>query len=465
MMGELAASPGIQEEETDIMKMRTLMAVTAIVAAACGGGTSSGSPAIASPGASAAAPSVVAPTAAAGPVTLTVMHWGNQGEPWWKQRIADFTKQYPNVTIKQDIVPYGQFADKLGAYRTAGSGPDVMQMTAGAYLLGFADMLKPLNGLVDLSSYNGAAAGCEDYDCSKTIYGVPWAAQGHPLYYNKAILTAAGLDPANPPKTWKDMDAACQKLTAISKACIAAGPKDFGGLTETAGALLNQTATIAQCQGLHSGTSHGTDPWFVNAFALWADMPKRGWFQKGAADANLSPEAQDLFTKGGSGFYTGLMGDAYDWKHLGEGMKASDLGVYLGPQIEQDFPLAGVGPGELSTSLDSAGGTAYTVAKSTKAPAEAVAFIKFMTGAETAVAVTDAGSYPAAKAFDSKSIGSPALDQLVVMAGQSKGACWQYLDAPVFDAVIAQTQLLLAGKSTPAKAGQAVEDSLKDVRP
>jgi multiple sugar transport system substrate-binding protein len=423
------------------MKLRSLLVATALIAVAL--------------------PTTVM---AQEPVELTVMHWGNQGDEWWNQRIADFTAQYPHVTIRQDVVPYGQFADRLGAYRTAGSGPDVMQMTAGAYLLGFSDMLLPLNGLVDLAAYNGAEAGCEDYDCSKTVYGVPWAAQGHPLYYNKAVLEEAGLDPEAPPGTWSAMDAACTAIKAIGKACIAAGPKDFGGLTHIAGNLLNQTASVAECAGLHSGETHGTDPWFVNAFALWQDMAQRGWFQEGVADANLAPEAQDLFTSGGAGFYTGLMGDAYDWKHLGEAMDPASLGVYIGPQIEQDFPLPGVGPGELATSIDSAGGTAYTVAKSTPAQEEAVAFVKFMTGPETAAAVTEAGSYPAAKSFDSSAIGSPALDQLVALAAESKGACWLYLDAPVFDAVIAQAQLLLAGETTPEEAGQAVEDSLIDVR-
>ena len=104
----------------------------------------------------------------------------------------------------------------------------------------------------------------------------------------------------------------------------------------------------------------------MNTFALWQDMAKRGWFQNGVADANLAPQAQDLFTSGGAGFYTGLIGDAYDWKDLGKAMNPSDLGAYLGPQIEQDFPLQGVGPGELSASLNSATGTAFTVAKSTK---------------------------------------------------------------------------------------------------
>ena len=229
------------------MKLRTFVAVVAVVAAACGGGAS---PLPASQGASAPPAAVAPPSAAEGPVTLTVMQWGNQGDAWWNQRFADFTKQHPNVTFKQEVVPYGQYASKVGAYKTAGSGPDVMQMGTGAYMFDFADMFLPLNGLVDLAAYYGTEAACEDFDCSKTIYGIPWALQGQPLYYNKAVLAAAGLDPATPPKTWKDMDAACAKIKAIGKACIAAGPKDYGGATEFDGALATrrlplQTARVS----------------------------------------------------------------------------------------------------------------------------------------------------------------------------------------------------------------------------
>lgn len=43
------------------------------------------------------------------------------------------------------------------------------------------------------------------------------------MYCNKKVLTEAGLDPANPPKTWDEMVAACAKVKAVGKTCLALG--------------------------------------------------------------------------------------------------------------------------------------------------------------------------------------------------------------------------------------------------
>ena len=325
-------------EETSLMRIGAIIMAVGLVAAAC-----SSSPAPASPGASVAAPSVAAPSVAAPsvaapsvaaePVELTVLTWDQGGTLFWDQVVKDFNAKYPNITVKREVVPYDQYVDKLGLYRTAGAGPDVLTITAGSYLLGFSDIMLPLNGLIDdpTTTSNGASGGCQDFDCSKEQYGGIVTGQAHPIYFNKAVLTEAGLDPANPPESWKDMDAACGKIKAIGKACIATGGKDFGGLTQFL-ALLQETSTLEQCQGLQSGTTKATDPWFVAAFALYEDMAKRGWFQDGAIDANLAPEAQDLFTSGGAGFYTGLLSEVYAWKQLGD-ILGDDLGVGLSPAI------------------------------------------------------------------------------------------------------------------------------------
>jgi len=405
---------------------------------------------------------VAAPAAAQDPVELTIMHWGNQGDEWWQQRFTDFQATHPNVTFKQDIVPYGQYIDKLGAYNMTGDGPDVL-LTETGNILAYPDMYLPLQDHVDQSLYPGIAAFCyPDYDCANDLLAIPWSLQAHPIYYNKAVLAEAGLDPEAPPVTWSDMVAACDAIKAIGKPCIAAGPKDYGGLTEWA-ALMNQTASPEECAGLASGATKATDPWFANSFALWKDMVDRGWFQDGVADANLAPEAQDLFTSGGSGFYTGLLGDAYDWKVLGA-VLGDDLGVFIGPRIEQDFPLPGFGPGPLADSIDSAVGSGFGVASWTDAKPEAIAFAQFMTSPEQSSAVTDAGSYPAVKGFDSAPIGNAALDQLAAAVAETKGNCG-FLPSPIYGPIIAQTQLILAGSTTPEQAAQAIEDALVDFRP
>ncbi len=405
---------------------------------------------------------VAAPAVAQDPVELTVMHWGNQGEEWWQQRFTDFQVEHPNVTFKQDIVPYGQYIDKLGAYNLAGDGPDVL-LTEPGNILAYPDMNLPLGDIVDQAAYAGTEAFCyPDYDCANgEVLAIPWSLQAHPIYYNKAILAEAGV--TTPPVTWKDMDAACTAIKAIGKPCIAAGPKDYGALTEFA-ALLNQTASREECLGLAAGATKATDPWFLNALLLWKDMIDRGWFQDGVADANLAPEAQDLFTSGGAGFYTGLLGDAYDWKVLGA-VLGDDLGVFIGPKIEQDFPLVGVGPGPLSDSIDSSVGSGFAVAKWSDAQPEAIAFAQFMTSPAQGSAVTDAGSYPAAVGFDSKPVGNASLDQLAAAVAETKGNCTGFLPSTIYTPLIAELQLILAGSTTPEAAAEAIEEAIADTRP
>ncbi|HEX8230127.1 MAG TPA: ABC transporter substrate-binding protein [Chloroflexia bacterium] len=43
-------------------------------------------------------------------------------------------------------------------------------------------------------------------------YGIPFETDVRVLFYNKVAFTEAGLDPANPPKTWAELEAAADKL-------------------------------------------------------------------------------------------------------------------------------------------------------------------------------------------------------------------------------------------------------------
>jgi len=47
------------------------------------------------------------------------------------------------------------------------------------------------------------------------VYGLPWRNYSMGLLYSKELFTKAGLDPANPPKTWADLRTAAQKIAAL----------------------------------------------------------------------------------------------------------------------------------------------------------------------------------------------------------------------------------------------------------
>ncbi len=49
------------------------------------------------------------------------------------------------------------------------------------------------------------------------VYGLPWRNYSMGLLYNKTLFTKAGLDPADPPKTWDEVRTAAQKITALGE--------------------------------------------------------------------------------------------------------------------------------------------------------------------------------------------------------------------------------------------------------
>ena len=144
--------------------------------------------------------------------------------------------------------------------------------------------------------------------------------------------------------------------------------------------MMGQTATLNQCQGIATGATKVTDPEFVAGFAYLQQMVNNNWFQPGAVGDTLAPDAQNAFTSGKSGFFTGIIGDYYDWLLLSKAIAggAGDLGVTLFPTIAANKPLSGESPGPLAGTLDAGGGTAVSVAKWSSNQAADLTFAEYL---------------------------------------------------------------------------------------
>jgi ABC-type glycerol-3-phosphate transport system substrate-binding protein len=64
---------------------------------------------------------------------------------------------------------------------------------------------------LDPADFHQAAINLTRYEGK--LYGLPYRVEAHAVYYNKGAFREAGLDPANPPKTWTELVAAAKKLT------------------------------------------------------------------------------------------------------------------------------------------------------------------------------------------------------------------------------------------------------------
>jgi ABC-type glycerol-3-phosphate transport system substrate-binding protein len=402
---------------------------------------------------------------AADPVTIRVMDWQSGGPEFWKKTDDQFMAKNPNIKVTHEFVPYGTYFDSVGAYVASQDGPDLIQNEPGGNVFDRKDNWVPLNKFFskdELDQITGGASLCTDFDCSKEIWGIPHTNQGHLMYYNKAVFKAAGLDPDKPPQTYKDFDAACQKIKAVGKDCIVLGAKDWAFLW-TWLELSVQTATPADMKALHDGKQKWSDPAHIAPFRIFADMIKRGWFNQGAAATSVTPDMHDSFVGDKSGFVMTIMSDFMNWKMWGDQMGYAKFGVLKFPVI-QPGDIPGVTPGPYAGKFNPYGGIGYNLAKWSQHPQEAVAYIKFVTSPETQTRyLVEGGAMPANKGIDKaavEKIGSPQLTQILGWVGEGgnfPASPHLYLYAAELDELQRAAQLMLTGSSTAEQAAESMQ--------
>lgn len=148
------------------------------------------------------------------------------------QLIAKFQAANPGITVKQTTFPYADYQTKVSAAIVAGNGPDVVQLFYG-WLDGFVGgkLIQPLpkdafpHDKIEAEFFPivKAMKRGEDY------YGLPTAVRSLALFYNKKLLTDAGLDPSKPPATLDDLVAQASKAVK----------RDGGGNITSAGITID----------------------------------------------------------------------------------------------------------------------------------------------------------------------------------------------------------------------------------
>ena len=175
---------------------RSIIIVAAALAmasmlAACGGsgGSSSG-------GSSA--------TTSRGPITIWYSN-NPQEVAWGKQVVAAWNAAHADQKVTGQEIPAGSSSEEvISAAITAGTTPALIYNTSPASVPDFQKM----GGLVNLSAFpNGAsyiesrtgAAAAQYKSADGNYYQLPWKSNPVMIFYNKAIMRKAGINPNNPP--------------------------------------------------------------------------------------------------------------------------------------------------------------------------------------------------------------------------------------------------------------------------
>ncbi len=158
---------------------------------------------------------------------------------WWHSMTGKLNDKVNDIAAKFNasqsdykvVATYkGQYDESMtaaiAAYR-AGNPPQIVQVfeVGTATMMAAKGAVKPVYKLMaeqhepfNPKAFVGAVYSYYS-DTSGNLISMPFNSSTQVLYINKDAFKKAGLDPANPPKTWADIGAASAKLKASGAAC------------------------------------------------------------------------------------------------------------------------------------------------------------------------------------------------------------------------------------------------------
>ena len=245
------------------------VAAAGATVAACGSGTQDDASSSASGG---------------GNVTLTLKHI-TDNEPAFTKLIAEYRKVAPNVTIKASYAPVDDLQTSLRAQLGGGNAPDLFVVWPGNGSAMSVQQLAPAGVLADISDQDWIKNVPENLrpllgnDGKTYMYSSGVTPIG--AIYNKRVLADAGVTEL--PKTWNELLAACDKVKAKGKTCIALGNQTPWITQLIPYAIAPSTAFKEDpnlAQDMLDGKKTFSNSGWRTVFERYMELEKRGDFNK-----------------------------------------------------------------------------------------------------------------------------------------------------------------------------------------
>ena len=123
-----------------------------------------------------------------------------------EQQIVQFKELFPNITVEGRTAPPAVDNEQLLAFIRAGTNSHVHQTVNNEdtwYIR--HDLIQPLDEMPGFQEVWDQLAPQFNYTWSDGhVYSLSWYADPMAMYYNKQLVTDAGLDPENPPTTYSE---------------------------------------------------------------------------------------------------------------------------------------------------------------------------------------------------------------------------------------------------------------------
>jgi multiple sugar transport system substrate-binding protein len=426
-----------------------------LVASACSSSAATPSPAVSQPAASLPAGASPAATSAIDTTTAMTLNVLLMQQAAYSASDIDamdaaFTKAYPNITIKPELVSYDSLHDKIVTAQVGGNGKyDVVLMDTPWP----AELVKA-NIVSDITSKIPADFTSGVFDSAWTsakyngnIYGVPWINDTKFLFYNSDMFTKAAITTA--PTTWDEVEADAKLIKAAGvKYPITASWKQ-------AEAVICDWTQLSAAFGSSDFVDASGKALFNQGGGLAALTFMKKLIDEGLVDpASLSQTEDDVNSVMSAGQSAMALNWTYGLSVMNDPAKSTVAGkIKVVPS-----------PGEGSVTTSGVnGGMSLAVTTTTKHPNEALAYALFL-ASETSQEMDVANALPMWKAsFDNPSVTKNNPDLFAAAKIEFAGLVarpvvpyYTKLSNALQDAI----QQALLGKKTPQQALDAVAAQL-----
>jgi raffinose/stachyose/melibiose transport system substrate-binding protein len=144
-------------------------------------------------------------------VVLTLGSWRPEDVEQMTRILAKFHEQYPTITIKFDPTSAPDYDAALEAQLKAGTGPDLMYLRSFSISRNLFNQsfLEPLNDVSGVKDHYESAMLAPWETEDGVVYGVPFIATSHGVYYNQDVFDKLKL---KVPQTWAELLTTAQQI-------------------------------------------------------------------------------------------------------------------------------------------------------------------------------------------------------------------------------------------------------------
>jgi multiple sugar transport system substrate-binding protein len=163
-----------------------------------------------------------------GPVTITFANWAaaeTATKDHIAQSISEFERANPKITVTSVPIAFSDIGHQLQLQNASGNAPDVAEISGNdGSALAQANALQPLESLLSKSFVDSllpTEKALGEFQGHLDI--APWTVAPLGFWYNRDIMTKAGLDPATPPKTLDQLTTDMAKIKSAEPDVIPFG--------------------------------------------------------------------------------------------------------------------------------------------------------------------------------------------------------------------------------------------------